>query len=120
MQSFFAVSFEKSDNLFRSENGIYVVPKYANSFISAKVTDMTDLGSHTVFVADITKQEMLAEEEVSITYDFYHKNTKPKPQATKKTGYRCEICGYIYEGDDLPEDYICPICKHGSSDFVKI
>ena len=111
--------FEKNDNLFRTENGIYVVPKYANSFICAKVTDMTDLGSHTLFIATVTRQEVLTD-EVSITYDYYHKNTKPKPHETNKVGYRCEICGYIYEGDDLPEDFICPICKHGSADFKKI
>ncbi len=111
--------FEKNDNVFRTENGIYVVPKYANSYISGKVTQEIDLGSHTLFIADITRQYVL-EDTPSITYDYYHKNTKPKTPKTDKKGYRCEICGYIYEGDVLPEDYICPICKHGSSDFVEI
>ncbi len=111
--------FEKNDNLFRSKNGIYVVPKYANSYLSAEVTDIIDMGTHILFVATVTEQQIL-DETSSITYDYYHKNTKPKPQDTKKTGYRCEICGYIYEGDDIPEDFICPICKHGVSDFTKI
>ncbi len=111
--------FEKNDNLFRTENGIYVVPKYANSFICAEVTDTVELGTHTMFIANITHQDILTD-EASITYDYYHKNTKPKPQETKKEGYRCEICGYIYEGDEIPEDFICPICKHGVADFSKI
>lgn len=111
--------FEKSDNVFRSNNGIYVVPKYANSFLSADVTDVIDMGTHKLFVATVTQQEIL-DDSPSITYDYYHKNTKPKPQETKKEGYRCEICGYIYEGDNIPEDFICPICKHGVSDFSKI
>jgi len=111
--------FEKNDNLFRSENGIYVVPKYANSYISGSVTDMIDLGTHTLFIADITASYVFGD-EASVTYSYYHKNIKPKPQATDKKGYRCEICGYIYEGDELPEDFICPICKHGVSDFVKL
>ena len=111
--------FEKNDNLFRSKNGIYVVPKYANSYLSAEVTDIIDMGTHILFVATVTEQQIL-DDTASITYDYYHKNTKPKPQDTKKTGYRCEICGYIYEGDDIPGDFICPICKHGVSDFTKI
>lgn len=111
--------FEKTDNLIRSQNGVYVVPKYANSYLSADVTDIIELGTHTLFIATVTEQKLLTDAP-SITYDYYHKNTKPKPQATEKTGYRCDICGYIYEGDDIPEDFICPICKHGISDFSKI
>ena len=111
--------FEKKDNVFRSENDVYVVPKFANSYISGAVVDMIDMGSHTIFVAEITASYVF-NDEPSITYSYYHANTKPKPAQTEKTGYRCEICGYIYEGDTLPEDYICPICKHGVSDFVKI
>ncbi len=111
--------FEKTDNLFKTENGVFVVPEFANSYISAKVTDMIDMGTHTLFVAEITGQYVLSDKP-SITYSYYYENTKPKPQKTDKKGYRCEICGYIYEGEELPEDYICPICKHGASDFVKI
>lgn len=111
--------FEKNDNLFRSENGAYVVPKYANAYISGKVINSTDMGSHTLFVAEMTFGYVFSDDP-SITYDYYHKNTKPKIQKTEKKGYRCEICGYIYEGEELPADYVCPICKHGPDDFVKI
>lgn len=111
--------FENAENIFRSTNGLYVVPRYANSFISASVTDSIDLGTHTLFVADVTEQIVLTDEP-SITYGYYHENTKPKPQENKKSGYRCNICGYIYEGDNIPDDFICPICKHGVADFVKI
>lgn len=111
--------FEKKDNVFRSENDVYVVPKFANSYISGAVVDMIDMGSHTIFVAEITASYVF-NDEPSITYAYYHANTKPKPATTEKSGYRCEICGYIYEGETLPEDYICPICKHGVSDFVKL
>lgn len=111
--------FEKTDNIFRSSNGIYVVPKYANSFICAEVKNTVDLGTHIMFIADVTEQTVLTDEP-SITYGYYHKNTKPKPQETKKDGWRCNICGYVYEGENIPQDFICPICKHGVSDFVKI
>lgn len=111
--------FEKTDNLFRSENGVYVVPKYANSYISGKVFDSMDLGTHTMFVADVTAQYVFSDDP-AITYAYYHANTKPKPQNTSLSGYRCEICGYIHEGDTLPDNFICPICKHGASDFTKI
>jgi len=111
--------FEKNDMIFRSRNGVYVVPKYANSYISGEVTSVTDLGTHYLFVATVTEENILTDEK-GITYEYYHNNTKPKPQETKKSGYRCEICGYIYEGDEIPEDFICPICKHGISDFAKI
>ncbi len=111
--------FEKTDNLERTENGIYIVPKFANSYISARVVEMIDVGTHICFVAEVTDEKVL-NDKPTITYSYYHKNTKPQPQPTEKTGYRCEICGYIYEGDELPEDYICPLCKHGASDFVKI
>ncbi len=111
--------FENKENIFRSSNGVYVVPRYANSFICASVTDTLDLGTHTLFIADVTEQTVLTDEP-SITYGYYHANTKPKPQENKKSGFRCNICGYVYEGDDIPEDFICPICKHGVSDFVRI
>ncbi len=111
--------FEKTDNLFRSENGIYVVPKYANAYLSCVVTHELDLGTHTLFVAELSAEYVFSDEP-TITYDYYHKHTKPQPQATEKKGYRCDICGYIYEGENIPDDFICPICKHGVSDFSKI
>ncbi|MGN1480185.1 MAG: rubredoxin-like domain-containing protein, partial [Acutalibacteraceae bacterium] len=71
------------------------------------------------FIADVDDAAVLSDFE-SMTYDFYHKNVKPKPQKTEKKGYRCKICGYVYEGDELPEDFICPLCKHPAEDFEKI
>ncbi len=111
--------FQSKEGVFRSENDVYVVMQHSNSYISAKVTDMTDLGSHTVFIAEITASYVF-NDEPSATYAYYHSNIKPKPVSESKKGFRCEICGYVYEGESLPEDYICPICKHGASGFVEI
>lgn len=103
----------------RSENGIAYLNKYANAFLSGKVVQTVDLGSHTLFIADVTDGEVLSSVP-SVTYAYYHKNIKPQPQATKAKGWRCKICGYIYEGEELPADFICPICKHGAADFERI
>ena len=111
--------FQSKEGIFRSENNIYVDMRYSNSYISAKVTDMTDLGSHTVFTAEITASYVFNDDQ-SVTYSYYHNNIKPKPSKEEKKGFRCEICGYVYEGETLPDDYVCPICKHGSKDFVKV
>lgn len=107
------------DDFKRSENGLIYLDKYANAFISGKVAEVYDLGSHTLFVADVTDGEVLSDTD-SVTYDYYHKHIKPAPEKTAKKGWRCKICGYIYEGDPLPEDFICPICKHGASDFEPV
>jgi rubrerythrin len=80
---------------------------------------MTDFGSHTLFTSTLTESQTLNSKD-SMTYDYYQRNVKPKPQTGKKTGYRCNICGYEYEGETLPPDFICPLCKHGAADFVKI
>ena len=103
----------------RSSNGIFYLNKYANAFLSASVAETVDLGTHTMFIADVTDGEVLSQVP-SVTYAYYHKHIKPQPQETKKTGWRCKICGYIYEGEELPGDFICPICKHGASDFERI
>ena len=103
----------------RSSNGIFYLNKYANAFLSASVAETVDLGTHTMFIADVTDGEVLSQVP-SVTYAYYHKHIKPQPQETKKTGWRCKICGYIYEGEELPTDFICPICKHGASDFERI
>ena len=103
----------------RSSNGIFYLNKYANAFLSASVAETVDLGTHTMFTADVTDGEVLSQVP-SVTYAYYHKHIKPQPQETKKTGWRCKICGYIYEGEELPVDFICPICKHGASDFERI
>ncbi len=104
--------------LSRSANGLVYLTEGANAFLSAKVVSMTDLGTHTLFLADVTDGAVLSEEE-SVTYSFYQSHIKPAP-ATKKKGFICTVCGYIYEGETLPEDFICPLCKHPASDFVPI
>lgn len=111
--------FAEFDAFDRSENGIAYLNKYANAFLSGKVVQTVDLGSHTLFIADVTDGEVLSSVP-SVTYAYYHKNIKPQPQATKAKGWRCKICGYIYEGEELPADFICPICKHGAADFERI
>lgn len=105
----------------RSANGIAYITNGANAFISAKVVQSVDLGSHTLFIADVTDGAVFSEDE-SATYAFYQKNIKPKSRenAEKKKGYICTVCGYIYEGEPLPDDFICPVCKHPASDFVPL
>ena len=90
-----------------------------SSFISLSVFDTIDLGTHTMFICDVTEAITLSDAD-SMTYAYYHANVKPKPNATKKKGYVCKICGYVYENEPLPDDFICPICKHGADDFEKI
>lgn len=111
--------FYNKDGVFRSENEVYVASKYSNSYISGKVIESIDMGSHTLFIAEVTAGYVF-NDKPGMTYAYYHKNTKPKPQEQTGSGYRCEICGYVYEGDELPDDFICPICKHGVADFVKM
>lgn len=103
----------------RAENGIAYPDKMVNGYISGKVISTTDLGSHTMFLADVTDGDVLSELE-SVTYSYYHKNIKPAPQPVKKSGWICKICGYVYEGEELPADFVCPICKHPASDFERI
>ena len=100
----------------RAANGIIYIAEETNAYLSAKVVSMTDLGTHTLFLADVTEAEVLSQEE-SVTYSYYQKNIKPAPAPEKKKGFICTVCGYIYEADTLPEDFICPWCKHPASDF---
>lgn len=102
----------------RSANGLRYLSEYTNAFISAKVISAEDYGTHTLFVADITEAKVLSAEP-SVTYAYYFEHIKPKPQPTAeaKKGWVCKICGYVYEGEDLPADFICPLCKHGAEDF---
>lgn len=106
-----------------SENGLYYLPEHTNAVISAKVTDALDYGTHTLFVAEVTEAKTLSTEK-SVTYDYYQSNVKPKPQAQKAEGTKkkwvCKICGYTHEGEELPEDFICPWCKHPAEDFELI
>ena len=104
----------------KAPNGIYYISNQTNAYISGKVEQSIDLGTHTMFIAAVTDAQVLSDAP-TVTYDFYQKEIKPKPAAQEtKGGYRCKICGYVYEGDVLPEDFVCPICKHGAADFEKI
>ncbi len=105
----------------RSENGLAYLPKYINAYISLEVVQYVDLGTHGMFICDVTDAEVISDKE-SMTYSYYHANVKPKPQPKEETkkGYVCKICGYVYEGDPLPEDFVCPWCKHPASDFEPI
>ena len=113
--------FADYDNNERTSNGIRYLPEYVNTVISVKVTDAFDYGTHTVFIADVT-QTLSLSSEPSITYQYYLDNVKPKPQLPKeqKAGFICKVCAYVYEGDVLPPDYICPICKHGADVFEPV
>lgn len=110
--------FEAFKHVERSENGLLRLNRYANAFLSCQVISTEDYGTHTLFVADITEAKELSSAP-SITYAYYFANTKPKPQPAEsdKPGWVCKICGYVYEGENLPADYICPLCKHGAEDF---
>ena len=102
----------------RTENGVAYLAEHANAVISGKVISTVDCGTHTLFIADVTEAHVLSK-EASATYAYYFEHIKPKPQpaAEKKKGYVCKICGYVYEGETLPPDFVCPLCKHGADDF---
>ncbi len=103
----------------RSDNGLIILPHYINAAFSLKVENYVDLDSHGMFICSVTEARVMSDKP-TMTYDYYHKNVKPKPQTEGKKGYVCKVCGYIYEGENLPEDYICPLCKHGTIDFEPI
>lgn len=108
----------------RLSNGTLAVTRGTNGYISGKVINTVDLGTHTLFIADVTDMEVLSAVP-SATYTYYQEHIKPKPQAPKgekegKTVWRCKVCGYEYEGEELPADFVCPVCKHPASDFEKI
>jgi flavin reductase (DIM6/NTAB) family NADH-FMN oxidoreductase RutF len=111
--------FANSTDIKRSKNNIIYLPEYSNAYLSFKVTDTFDFGSHNMFKADIIDGETLTNAE-SLTYAYYHQHIKPKPQGEQKRGYRCTICGYIHDSDTLPEDFVCPLCNHGAQYFTKI
>lgn len=103
----------------RSDNGLAFLPRYINSFMSLKVEQYVDLGTHGMFICSVTEARVLSDKE-TMTYTYYQNNVKPKPQTEGKKGFVCKICGWIYEGDELPDDIVCPLCKHGAADFEEI
>ena len=103
----------------RSENGLVVLPRYINAFISLEVESYVDIDTHGMFICRVTEAQVVSDKE-TMTYTYYQKNVKPRPKTEEKKGYVCKICGYVYEGEELPEDYVCPLCKHGPADFEKI
>ncbi len=115
--------FENYGAVGRSSNGVLYVKSITNAYISGRVENIIDLDTHSLFIAEVTDCVVLSDER-SVNYTYYQKNIKPKPEAKKpengKKRYVCKVCGYIYEGDELPPDYICPLCKHGAEDFELI
>ncbi len=110
--------FEGMEKLY-SDNGLVFLPKYINAFMSLKVEQYVDLGTHGMFICSVTEARVMSDKD-TMTYTYYQNNVKPKPQTEGKKGFVCKICGFIYEGDELPDDYICPLCKHGVADFEPI
>lgn len=103
----------------RSDNGLVILPKYINAAICLKVEQYVDLDTHGMFICSVTEARVMSDKE-TMTYTYYQNNVKPKPDTEGKKGFVCKICGYIYEGDVLPDDFICPLCKHGVADFEPI
>ncbi len=103
----------------RSQNGLIIVKEHTNAFMSLKTESIVDLGTHAMFICSVTEAEVVSDEE-SMTYSHYLCNVKPKPEEVSKKGFVCKVCGYVYESDTLPPDFICPLCKHGASDFEPI
>jgi len=108
--------FAGFDDVSRSENGLYYLTKHSNMFLSAKVTEKIDLGSHILFIAEVTDGEVLSAAS-SCSYGFYQSNIKPKTKKTDKKQWVCSVCGYAYDGDEVPDDFLCPLCHHGKEDF---
>ncbi len=111
--------FENFSDTKRSPNGVLYITSGTNAYMSAYVQQEIDLGTHFLFIGQLVASENLSDDK-SATYEYYQNNVKPKPETNNKKGWRCKICGYIYEGEELPADYICPICKHGAADFEKL
>ena len=118
-QSGRAVDKFENQEVLRSDNGLVFLPRYINSFMSLKVEQYMDLGTHGMFICSLTESRVISNVP-TMTYTYYHENVKPKPQTEGKKGFVCKICGYIYEGETLPSDFICPLCKHSAEDFEPI
>ena len=113
-----ADKFDGIDEL-RSDNGLRFLPRYINSFMSLKVENYMDLGTHGMFICSVTEARVISDRE-TMTYTYYQNNVKPKPATEGKKGYVCKVCGWVYEGEPLPDDIVCPLCKHGAADFEPI
>ena len=107
------------EEVVRSDNGLVFLTKYINAFMSLKVEQYLDLGSHGMFICSVEEARVMSDRE-TMTYTYYQNNVKPKPQTEGKKGFVCKVCGYVYEGDELPDDFVCPLCKHGPADFEPI
>ena len=103
----------------RSDNGLIFLPRNINSFMSLKVEKYVDMETHGMFICSVTEARVISDRE-TMTYAYYHASVKPKPETEGKEGYVCKVCGYVYEGATLPDDIVCPLCKHGAVDFEKI
>lgn len=111
--------FAGEENILRSDNGLVFMSKYINSFMSLDVEQYVDLGTHGMFICSVSEARVISDRP-TMTYDYYFANVKPRPQTEGKKGWVCKICGYVYEGENLPEDIVCPLCKHGAADFEPI
>ncbi len=113
-----ADKFEGIEEL-RSDNGLRFLPRYVNSFMSLKVESVVDLDTHGMFICSITEARVMSDRQ-TMSYTYYQDNVKPKPETEGKKGFVCKVCGWVYEGDTLPDDIVCPLCKHGAADFEPI
>ncbi|MBO4278296.1 MAG: flavin reductase [Spirochaetales bacterium] len=112
--------FQGSDfEELRADNGLRFLSKYINAMMSLKVESYVDLDTHGLFICTVTEARVLSDKE-TMTYTYYQSNVKPKPKTEGKKGWVCKICGYVYEGEELPEDFVCPLCKHGAADFEPV
>ena len=107
------------EDAVRAENGIYRLSRYANAFLALKLLRTVDLGSHTMFIAELEDAQILSD-AACCAYGYYQRNIKERPQPAKETSRVCSVCGHVYEGETLPQDYICPLCKHRAADFQKV
>ncbi len=109
--------FEDFHDVARSNNQLYYLTNSSNMYLSAIVTEHVNLGSHTLFIGELTDSKVLSDAP-SCTYDYYQSDIKPKPASGLKRTWTCSICGYVYEGDNVPDDFLCPLCQHGKEDFI--
>ncbi|MBR4039841.1 MAG: flavin reductase [Clostridia bacterium] len=104
------------EDVTRADNGVYVLSRYASAYLSCRLLRTVDLGSHTLFIAALEDAQVLSDRP-ACTYGYYQSDIKPKPAPAKKKGWVCSVCGHVYEGEELPDGYICPLCRHGKEDF---